>query len=67
MGALIDPKLSHCCFECVADGLAELDIDGEYYRVVLSCRGCGKSGPANYDDGLMNIAYYCGGTQWCLP
>lgn len=65
MGSLIDPKLTFCCYECVEDGLAELDIDGEFYRMVISCR-CGNSGPVNYDDG-KNIAYYCGGTQYCVP
>lgn len=65
MGMLIDPKLQFCCFECVADGSAELDIDGEHYRVVLSC-GCGNSGPINYDDG-ERIGYYCGGSQYCIP
>lgn len=65
MGMLIDPRLSHCCFECVQDGLAEIAEGDEVYRVVMTCR-CGNSGPVNYDDG-ERIGYYCGSNQYCIP
>ena len=65
IGALIDPKLTHCCYKCVADGQAELDCNDEHYRMVLSC-GCGNYGPVNYDDGLR-VGYYCGGSDRCIP
>lgn len=65
MGALLDPKLKFCCYECVADGSAELDIDGEFYRIILHCR-CGNSGAVNYDDG-ERIGYYCGSNEYCIP
>ena len=65
MGGLIDPKLTYACIDCVEDGQAELDCNGEHYRMVLSC-GCGHYGAVNYDDGLR-IGYYCSGSPGCIP
>ncbi|MBO6275872.1 MAG: hypothetical protein J6N20_00255 [Pseudomonas sp.] len=65
MGGLIDPRLSHCCFECVQDGEAAIAEGDEVYRAVLSC-GCGETGAVNYDDG-ERIGYFCGGSERCIP
>lgn len=65
MGGLIDPRLSHCCFECVQDGLAEIAEGDDVYRRVLTC-ACGNAGAVNYDDG-ERIGYYCGGSDRCIP
>lgn len=65
MGALLDPKLTFCCFECVEEGQAQLDCDGEFYRATMTCR-CGKTGAINYDDG-QSVGYFCGSSERCIP